>query len=265
MEQAEKKYLKIKEKIVSLPQKEKFSILLKHGQSVRSSIELSLQREESKPNQNYIEYQMLLQKYIAKQVKRGLYDIVIQCDSLSPIQIQNKIRDAIRSKFPHLKVFVSLLELPKTTHHVVLHADYLLGEKVDIPAHAKIAKEYRLLYQLNKFLNAHYWIASFSLCGIDKNLQKKIEFLLGYKLPVVAKNMQKTDRAPQIVAFGGLSESGKSTFASMTYAQYKGKSTRLKIGYLLKDASTYKKVLLNKRKSSQAILGVLVNSILGLN
>ena len=239
LEEAEEKYLKIKSMIVA-PSNEQFSILLMHGKSLEKSIAISLEREKRNPDQTYIKYQTLLQKYMVKQTKRGLYNVVIQCDSLSPAQVQNKIREAIRSKFPHLKTFTPFFSLPKGNNHIVLHTDYLLDHKLSLPRHENIDEAYKLLHQLNKFLHAHYWISSFALCGISEELHNKLNFILGYNVLVTNKGVEKEKVFPKIIAFGGLSESGKSTFASMTCAKYKGKSVRLKIDYLLMNPSVYK-------------------------
>lgn len=245
LEEAERKYLKIKSGIKPSISKEDFAILLVQGSSLKDSIKISLEREKRKPDQIYKEYQTLLQKYLLVQIKNGVYDVVIQCDSLSPVQIQNKIRTEIRLKFPKLRSFVPFFVLPNEENHILLNANYLLDYKLSIPKYIKIGMEHRLLYQLNKFLRSHYWVSSFHLCGISEDLRKKLSFLLGYEVPFVKCIEKKIANKPNIIAFGGLSESGKSSFASMICKKYKNRSIRLKIDFLLTDVDP----LIYKRNS----------------
>ncbi|KAL8847762.1 MAG: hypothetical protein Q9221_007210 [Calogaya cf. arnoldii] len=206
----------LKDHHLQLP-KERLAILLKHGGSLEESLNITLNREESTVDDRYKLYQYLLQTEMQRQERSGeVYQHIIKIHAASSIgDVQNELRMVLLQhtgnrlftpmlhRLDNLYVISGLSELGKRSvaegfcsHYgigqafraKIVYFNNLISEKLGKSIYDVPEKEQaqRLLHELERFSNDHYWLKIMTIESMHRHkVAKWLKTWLGDKAQVI--------------------------------------------------------------------------------
>lgn len=213
---AEKTYKSIKESLGYQIPTEDIRILLKHGQNLKESVEISLSREHTFDDL-YRHYQGLLQQQLEIQESNNVYSNVVNVTNMSIIEVQNEIRSIInkycaskskpvtllRPMFEHVDAIVAFGGLSESGKSCLaegvckkfeiagvksarLKIGYFMEMLPDIYQLPNNKQAEFLSKQLDRYLQCHYWLKVITLesCHNLRTTQE-LQKILGKLLQIV--------------------------------------------------------------------------------
>ena len=165
--------------------KEGLAILLRHGDSLEESVQITMSLEGDPGDERYRLYQLLLQSELERQKRSGVYQHVIKVGAITSIgDVQDKLREVILSytqnqlflpvihNIDYIYVFSGLSESGKSSvaeafcsHHgpeqafraKIVYFNDLMSERLGKSVYNLSEKEQALLlfHELERFSNVH--------------------------------------------------------------------------------------------------------------
>jgi hypothetical protein len=198
---------------------EHLAILLKHGDDIDESVNITLAREVEPEDARYRTYQTLLQTELQHQQECGVYHhVIIAGPADTHIEVQDKIRATINSSCPSILpqplppvlgklstvyAFGGLSESGKSTLAQSLCNYYKPGlafrtkiayfldqasEKLRQSVYSLTEKEQAtmFLHELEDFSNRHYWINAISIESLHKDVMTSwLKTWMGDKFQII--------------------------------------------------------------------------------
>lgn len=196
--------------------KERLAILLRHGNSLEESLQITMSRESDPGDERYRLYQLLLQSELQHQERSGVYQHVIRVEATSSIgDVQDKLREAIQRytqnrlflpmmhKVDYIYALSGLSESGKSSvaeafysHFGTAHAfrakmvyfNDLISERLGRSVYGLPEREQalRLFHELERFSNAHYWLRLITIESMHRHsVARWLKTWVGKKFQVV--------------------------------------------------------------------------------
>lgn len=196
--------------------KEKLAILLKHGESLEESVQITMSRESDPGDERYRLYQRLLQSELQRQERSGVYQQVIRVEATSSIgDVQDRLRDVIlrytqnqlflpmMHKVDRIYAMSGLSESGKSSvaeafcsHHgtaqafraKIVYFNDLISERLGMSVYSLPEREQalRLLHELERFSNDHYWLRLITIESVHRHsVVTWLKTWIGKKLQVI--------------------------------------------------------------------------------
>ena len=216
LDRARKAFNEIIEKNNLQVPRERLAILLKHGDSLEESVQITISREGDTGNERYRLYQLLLQSELERQERSGVYQQIVKVDGASTIgDVQDKLREVILRytknqlflpiihNVDYIYAFGGLSESGKSSvaqafcsHHGTTHAfrakivyfNDLISERLGKSVYSVPEKEQALylFHELERFSNHHYWLRIITIESMHRfQLARWLKEWLGRKLQVI--------------------------------------------------------------------------------
>lgn len=196
--------------------RERLAILLKHGDSLEESVQITMNREGDTGNERYRLYQLLLQSELERQERSGVYQQVVKVEAVSSIgDVQDKLREVILRytknqlflpiihNVDYIYAFSGLSESGNSSiaqafcsHHGTTHAfrakivyfNDLISERLGKSVYSVPEKEQALylFHELERFSNDHYWLRLITIESMHRfQMARRLKEWLGRKLQVI--------------------------------------------------------------------------------
>ena len=196
--------------------KESLAILLRHGDSLEQSLQITMSRESDVGHERYRLYQLLLQSELQHQERSGVYQHVIRIEATSSISnVQDKLREIIlhytqnrlflpmMDKVDYIYAFSGLSESGKSSvaeafcsHHgtkqafraKIVYFNHLISERLGRSVYNLPEREQalRLLHELERFSNDHYWLRLITIESVHRySVALWLKQWIGKKLRVI--------------------------------------------------------------------------------
>ena len=196
--------------------RERLAILLKHGDSLEESIQITMSREGDSGNARYRLYQLLLQSELERQERSGVYQQVVKVESASSIRdVQDKLREVIlrytknqlflpiMHNVEYIYAFAGLSESGKSSvaqafcsHHGTTHTfrakivyfNDLISERLGKSVYSVSEKQQALylFHELERFSNDHYWLRLITIESMHRHsVARWLKEWMGRKLQVL--------------------------------------------------------------------------------
>lgn len=179
---------KILEKNRLLVPRERLAIILRHGETLEESIQITISREDDNGDKRYRLYQLLLQSELERQERAGVYHHLGKVQATARIgHVQDKLREVILQytqnqlfipmihNIGHIYTFSGLSESGKSSvaqafccHYgtaqafraKIVYFNDLISERLGKSVYSLPEKEQALylLHELERFSNDHYWL-----------------------------------------------------------------------------------------------------------
>ena len=196
--------------------RERLAILLKHGDSLEESVQITMSREGDTGNERYRLYQLLLQSELERQERSGVYQQVVKVEGASTIgDVQDKLREVILRytknhlflpiihNVDYIYAFSGLSESGKSSvaqafcsHHGTTHAfraqivyfNDLISERLGKSVYSVPEKQQALylFHELERFSNDHYWLRLITIESMHRfQMARWLKEWKGRKLQVI--------------------------------------------------------------------------------
>ena len=196
--------------------KEGLAILLRHGDSLEESVQITMSREGDPGDERYRLYQLLLQSELELQERSGVYQHVIKVGATTSIgDVQDKLREVILSytqnqlflpvihNIDYIYALSGLSESGKSSvaeafcsHHgpeqafraKIVYFNDLMSERLGKSVYNLSEKEQALLlfHELERFSNVHYWLRIITIESMHRHsVAKWLKTWIGRKLQVI--------------------------------------------------------------------------------
>ena len=216
LNKARMEFTKIIEKNNLQVPRERLAILLKHGDSLGESVQITMSRESETGNERYRLYQLLLQSELERQERSGVYQQVVKVEAASSIgDVQHKLREVILRytknqlflpivhNVDYIYAFSGLSESGKSSvaqafcsHHGTTHAfrakivyfNDLISERLGKSVYNVPEKEQALylFHELERFSNDHYWLRLITIESMHRSeVARWLKEWMGKKLQVI--------------------------------------------------------------------------------
>ena len=205
--------------------KEKLAILLRHGDSLEESLQITMSREADSGDERYRTYQLLLQSELERQERSGVYQHVIKVEVTSSIgEIQDKLREVILRytqnplflpmihNVNYIYAFSGLSESGKSSvaetfcsHHgsaqafraKIVYFNDLISERLGKSVYSLPEQDQALLllHELERFSSDHYWLRLITIESMHSHLIAKwLKTWIGRKLQVIYADTTEVKR-----------------------------------------------------------------------
>ncbi len=196
--------------------KERLAILLRHGDSLEESLQITMSRESNPVDEKYRLYQLLLQSELERQERSGVYQHVIKVEATSSIgEVQDMLREVIL-RYTQNQLFLPMLhnvdciyalsglsESGKSSvaeafcsHHgtaqafraKIIYFNDLISERLRKSVYSLPEKEQalHLLHELERFSNGHYWLRFITIESMHHHsVARWLKSWIGKKLQVI--------------------------------------------------------------------------------
>ena len=196
--------------------KERLAILLRHGDSLEESLQITMSREGDPVDERYRLYQSLLQSELERQEQSGVYQHVIKVEAKSSIgDVQDKLREVVLHytqnqlflpMFHNVDYIFALSGLSESgkssvaeafcSHHgtalafraKIVYFDDLISERLGRSVYSLPEKEQALylLHELERFSNDHYWLRFITIESMHRHsIAKWLKIWIGKRLQVI--------------------------------------------------------------------------------
>ena len=196
--------------------KERLAILLRHGDSLEESIQITLSRERDSGDERYKLYQLLLQSELERQERSGVYQHIIKIGATSSIgNIQDKLREVVlhytqnqlflpiihnvdsidalsglseAGKSSIAEAFCSHYGTTQAFRAKIVYFNDLISERLGKSIYSLPEKEQalHLLHELERFSNAHYWLRVITIESMHSHsVAKWLKRWIGRRLQVI--------------------------------------------------------------------------------
>ena len=196
--------------------KEKLVILLRHGDNLEESLQITMSREADSGDERYRSYQLLLQKELERQERSGVYQHVIKVGATSGIgDVQDKLREVILRytknqlflpiihNVDYIYAFGGLSESGKSSvaeafcrHYgsarafraKIVYFNDLISERLGKSVYSLPEKDQalRLFHEIERFANDHYWLRVITIESMHSHsFAKWLETWIGRKLQII--------------------------------------------------------------------------------
>ena len=205
--------------------KEKLAILLRHGDSLEESLQITMGREVDSGDERYRTYQLLLQSELERQERSGVYQHVIKVEVTSSIgEIQDKLREVIL-RYTQNPLFLPMIHnvnyryafsgLSESgnssvaekfcSHHgsaqafraKIVYFNDLISERLGKSVYSLPEQDQALLlvHELERFSNYHYWLRLITIESMHSHLIAKwLKTWIGRKLQVIYIDTAEVNR-----------------------------------------------------------------------
>ena len=196
--------------------KERLAILLRHGDSLEGSLQITMSREADPGDERYRLYQLLLHSELERQEQSGVYQHVIKVGATSSIgDVQDKLREVIL-RYTQNQLFLPMIhnvdyiyalsglsESGKSSvaeafcrHHgpaqafraKIVYFNDLISERLGKSVYSLPEKDQalRLLHELERFSNDHYWLRLITIESMHRHsVAKWLKIWIGRRLQVI--------------------------------------------------------------------------------
>lgn len=180
--------------------RERLAILLKHGDTLEESVQITMSRENDTGDERYRVYQLLLQSELERQEQSGVYHHVFKVEATSSIgDVQDKLREVILQytqnqlflpmmhNADHIYAFSGLSESGKSSvaqafcsHYgtelafraKIVYFNDVMSERLGKSVHSLSGREQALylLHELERCSNDHYWLRIITVESMHNDL-----------------------------------------------------------------------------------------------
>ena len=196
--------------------RERLAILLKHGDSLEESVQITMSREGDTGNERYRLYQFLLQSELERQERSGVYQQVVRVESASSTEdVQDKVREVIlrytknqlflpiMHNVDYIYAFSGLSESGKSSvaqafcsHYgttrafraKIVYFNDLISERLGKSVYSVSEKEQALylFHEFERFSNDHYWLRLITIESMHRHsVARWLKEWMGTKLQVI--------------------------------------------------------------------------------
>ena len=209
--------------------KERLAILLRHGDSLEESVQITMSREGDPGDQRYRLYQLLLQSELERQEQSGVYQHVIKVGATTSIgDVQDELREVILCYtqnqlflpvFHNIHYIYALSGLSESgkssvaeafcSHYgpeqafraKIVYFNNVISERFGKSVYDLPEKEQALLlfHELERFSNGHYWLRIITIESMHRySVAKWLKTWIGRKVQVIyidAADVKRFERA----------------------------------------------------------------------
>ena len=205
--------------------RERLAILLKHGDSLEESVQITMSRENETGNERYRVYQLLLQSELERQAQSGVYHHVLKVEATSSIgDVQDKLREVILQytqnqlflpmmyNIDHIYALSGLSECGKSSVAQAFRSHYgteqafrakivyfndVISERLGKSVYSLPEREQALylLHEIERFSNDHYWLRIITIESMHNDLVARwLKKWIGKKLRVIYIDTTEVNR-----------------------------------------------------------------------
>ena len=196
--------------------RERLAILLKHGDTLEESVQITMSRENDTGDERYRVYQLLLQSELERQEQSGVYHHVFKVEATCSIgDVQDKLREVILQytqnqlflpilhNVDHIYALSGLSESGKSSvaqafcsHYgteqafraKIIYFNDVISERLGKSVYSLPGREQALylLHELERFSNDHYWLRIITVESMHNDLVMRwLKKWIGKKLQVI--------------------------------------------------------------------------------